>query len=156
MDNVVDRLAFVGHADGARSTWLTTCRESEENPVPVISAPTAPTHQAGATRFTSLATPSRGSRRTSVWQVDVPAFETGAAHTLLDEEVFVVLAGTARVDLDGVTSTATVGDAIVVPPGVSFALGSAGAEDARLLCCQPAGGRAQLPDGEPFTPPWAL
>jgi mannose-6-phosphate isomerase-like protein (cupin superfamily) len=46
-----------------------------------------------------------------------------------------------------------VGDAIVVPPGVSFALGSAGAEDARLLCCQPAGGRAQLPDGEPFTPP---
>jgi quercetin dioxygenase-like cupin family protein len=124
--------------------------------VPVITAATAPTHHAGATSFTSLATPSLGSRRTAVWRVDVPAFATGAAHTLLDEEVFVVLAGTARVDIDGVTSTATVGDAIVVPPGVSFALGSAGDDEARLLCCQPVGGQARLPDGEPFTPPWAL
>jgi mannose-6-phosphate isomerase-like protein (cupin superfamily) len=124
--------------------------------VPVITAPTAPTHQAGATRFTSLATPSRGSRRTCVWQIEVPPGETPVPHLLTDEEVFVVLAGTAQVELDGVGSTATVGDSIVVPPDVPFSLGNAGTEDLRLLCCLPVGGQARFPDGEPFTPPWAL
>ena len=124
--------------------------------MPVITAPTGPTHHAGATRFTSLATPSRGCTRTSVWQIELPAGETPVPHLLTDEEVFVVLAGTARVELDGVTSTAVQGDAIVVPPDVPFALGNAGPEDLRLLCCLPVGGQARLPDGEPFTPPWAL
>ena len=35
----------------------------------VIPAPAAPTHDLGPTRFTSLATPSRGSDDTSVWLV---------------------------------------------------------------------------------------
>lgn len=124
--------------------------------MPVITAPTAPTHHAGATRFTSLATPSRGSELTCVWQVEVPPEATPVPHLLTVEEVFVVLSGTARVELDGVSSTAAEGDAIVVPPGVPFALGNAGEEDVRLLCCQPVGGQARLLDGEPFTPPWAL
>ena len=123
--------------------------------MPVITAPEGPTHEVGTTRFTSLATPSRGSRRTCVWQVEVPPGETPVPHTLTDEEVFVVLSGTARVELDGVTSTAAAGDAIVVPPGVPFALGNAGAGDLRLLCCLPVGGQAQLAECDPFTPPWA-
>ncbi len=129
--------------------------------MPVITAPPGPTHQLGGTRFTALATPSRGSRRTSVWQVELAAGETPTPHRLTDEEIFVVLAGVARVEIDGVTARATAGDAIVVPAGVLFALAN-DADDAdgdgqlRLLCCLPVGGQAQLPDGEPFTPPWAL
>jgi mannose-6-phosphate isomerase-like protein (cupin superfamily) len=154
MDNGVDRSRILGHLGRNRSTWLTT--RDQEDPVPVISAPTAPTHHAGATRFTSLATPSRGCTRTSVWQIELPPGETPVPHLLTDEEVFVVLAGTARVELDGVISTASVGDSIVVPPDVPFALGNDGTEDLRLLCCLPVGGQARFPDGEPFTPPWAL
>ncbi|MEO7979346.1 MAG: cupin domain-containing protein [Sporichthyaceae bacterium] len=124
--------------------------------MPVITAPEVATHQVGDTRFTALATPSRGSRRTSVWQVELPAGEPATPHRLTDEEIFVVLAGTAQVEIDGEPSTAMSGDAIVVPPGVPFSLANGGADTLRLLCCLPVGGQAQLPGGEPFTPPWAL
>jgi mannose-6-phosphate isomerase-like protein (cupin superfamily) len=121
----------------------------------VVPAPAAPTHELGGARFTSLATPSRGSTDTSVWLVEIAPGTPGAPHRLTRAEVFVVLAGRADVRLDGVASVAEAGDAIVVPPGVPFALASAGDEPLRALCCLPIGGQAQLADGEPFTPPWA-
>jgi quercetin dioxygenase-like cupin family protein len=124
--------------------------------VPVIAAPTRPTHEVGATKFTSLATPSLGSSRTSVWQVEIPSGETPTLHELTDEEIFVVLEGAAAVTIDGAASSAGVGDTIVVPSGVPFALGNAGGQTLRLLCCLPVGGQARLPGGEPFTPPWAM
>jgi len=122
----------------------------------VVPAPAAPTHELGGARFTSLATPSRGSTDTSVWLVEIAPGTPGAPHRLTREEVFVVLAGRADVRLDGVASVAEAGDAIVVPPGVPFALAAAGDEPLRALCCLPVGGQGQLADGEPFTPPWAL
>ena len=121
----------------------------------VICAPREHTHQVGATRFTSLATPSRGSSRTSVWHVEIPPGEPATPHELTDEEVFVVLAGEAAVQIGGHVATAQTGDAIVVPAGVEFVLGNAGGVTLRLLCCLPVGGQALLPGGDPFTPPWA-
>ena len=123
--------------------------------MPVVTAPASPTHEVGGIRFTSLATPSRGSLRTSVWTIEVPVGETPTPHRLTDEEIFVVLEGEAAVELDGVGSTALAGDAIVVPPGVSFSLGNSGSATLRLVCCLPVGGQAVVAGGEPFTPPWA-
>jgi mannose-6-phosphate isomerase-like protein (cupin superfamily) len=122
----------------------------------VIPAPAAPTHELGGARFTSLATPSRGSTDTSVWLVDIAPGTEGAPHELTREEVFVVLAGRAEVRLGDTVSHADVGDAIVVPPGVRFALAPIGEEPLRAVCCLPVGGQGQLADGEPFTPPWAV
>lgn len=124
--------------------------------MPVVTAPAEPTHEVGGTLFTSLATPTRGSRRTSVWQVELPPGTSPTPHQLTDEEIFVVLDGVVGVELDGVRSDAARGDAVVVPAGVMFGLGNHGDVPARLLCCCPVGGQAQLPGGEPFTPPWAL
>jgi quercetin dioxygenase-like cupin family protein len=124
--------------------------------MPVITAPPSPTHEVGGTKFTSLATPSLGSARTSVWQVEIPAGEAPTPHELTDEEIFVVLEGAAAVTIDGLASAAGVGDTIVVPAGVPFVLANAGAQPLRLLCCLPVGGQAVLPGGEPFTPPWAM
>jgi quercetin dioxygenase-like cupin family protein len=124
--------------------------------MPVVTSPVKPTHEVGGTLFTSLATPTRGSRRTSVWQVELPPGTTPTSHQLTDEEIFVVLEGVARVELDRVGSDAGPGDAVVVPAGVTFGLGNDGDVPARLLCCFPVGGQALLPGGEPFTPPWAL
>ena len=121
----------------------------------VLPAPSAPTHELGGARFTSLATPSRGSTDTSVWLVEITPGTAPTPHQLTREEVFVVLAGRAQVLLDGNESVADVGDAIVVPPGVVFALAPAGDEPLRAVCCLPVGGQGQLEDGEPFTPPWA-
>jgi mannose-6-phosphate isomerase-like protein (cupin superfamily) len=123
--------------------------------MPVLRAPASPTHELGDARFTSLATPSRGSTDTSVWSVEIAPGTPGASHRLTREEVFVVLEGRADVLLDGERSTAGPGDAIVVPAGVPFSLAPAGEAPLRALCCLPVGGQAQLPDGAPFTPPWA-
>lgn len=121
----------------------------------VIQAPIAPTHEVGTTRFTSLATPSRGSTETSVWQVEIQPGSPAVPHTLTREEVFVVLEGAAIVTLDGVEARADAGDAIVVPPEMQFSLANADATiGLRLLCCLPVGGQAETVDGV-FTPPWA-
>src|SRR5438270_555556 len=92
----------------------------------VLPAPPAPTHELGGARFTSLATPSRGSSDTSVWLVEIAPGTAPTPHRLTREEVFIVLAGRAQVHLDGEGSLADVGDAIVVPATVQFALPAVG------------------------------
>lgn len=123
--------------------------------MPVIAAPPAPTHELPGARFTALATPSRGSTDTSVWRVEIDPATPATPHRVTREEVFVVLDGTARVRLDGVDHVAGPGASIVVPAGVPFELAAAGDGPMRALCVLPVGGQAQLPGGEPFTPPWA-
>ncbi len=123
--------------------------------MPIVPSPPSATHELGGARFTSLATPSRGSTETSVWQVEIEPGSPPTPHVVTREEVFVVLAGTARVELDGAPDTARTGDSIVVPPGVPFSLSNEGSGPLRLLCCLPVGGQARVGDGEPFTPPWA-
>src|SRR5436305_2517505 len=123
--------------------------------MPVLRAPAAPTHDLGHARFTSLATPSRGSTDTSVWMVEIPPGAPATPHSLTREEVFVVLEGTASVRIAGDESGAGAGDAIVVPAGAEFELANAGAGPLRLLCCLPVGGQARLADGSTFTPPLA-
>ncbi|WP_448625960.1 cupin domain-containing protein [Geodermatophilus sp. URMC 64] len=121
----------------------------------VLPAPSAPTHELGHARFTSLATPSRGSTETSVWSVEIAPGSPGMLHRITREEVFVILSGVADVALDGQRSYAHPGDAIVVPADTPFTLGSAGEEPLRALCILPVGGQAQHEGGQPFTPPWA-
>ena len=121
----------------------------------VLSCPPTYTHELPGARFTSLATPSRGSVETSVWQVELAPGEPGRPHRLTREEVFVILEGVAEVRLDDTVAQAHPGDAIVVPPGVAFALAAAGGRPLRALCCLPVGGQGILADGDPFTPPWA-
>lgn len=122
--------------------------------MPIVSAPIDPTHDLDGARFTSLATPSRGSRETAVWRVQIDPGTPAAPHSLTREEVFVVLRGSALVDLGEEHTVAEAGDAIVVPPDTPFALGNGGAEVLELICCLPVGGQATI-DGMTFTPPWA-
>jgi mannose-6-phosphate isomerase-like protein (cupin superfamily) len=124
--------------------------------VPVIPAPPAPTHDIGDARFTSLATPSRGSTDTSVWRVEIDPDTPATPHSLTREEVFVVLSGHARTRIDGRAEVAGPGDAIVVPAGVAFELSPEGSEPLRALCVMPADGQASTQESAaPFTPPWA-
>jgi mannose-6-phosphate isomerase-like protein (cupin superfamily) len=124
--------------------------------MPVLPAPTTPTHDLGGARFTSLATPTSGSTDTSVWLVDIDAGTPATPHELTREEIFVVLSGRAAVRIGDADQEAGAGDAIVVPPGVPFHIAPVGADPLRALCCLPVGGQARMPEGEPFTPPWAV
>jgi mannose-6-phosphate isomerase-like protein (cupin superfamily) len=122
----------------------------------VVHTPPGHTHEVPGTRFTSLATPSRGSTETSVWLVEIDAGTKATPHELSREEVFVVLEGAADVLIGDERSHAARGDAIVVPPGVPFELQPAAGSALRALCCLPVGGRATLADGSSFAPPWSL
>lgn len=123
--------------------------------MPVLHAPTTPTHDLGTARFTSLATPARGATETSVWTVEILPGTPATPHSLTREEIFVVLEGTAGVRIEGTAEEAAAGDAIVVPAGVEFELTNAGRQPLRLVCCLPVGGQARLGDGSTFIPPWA-
>jgi mannose-6-phosphate isomerase-like protein (cupin superfamily) len=126
-----------------------------ENAMPILQAPAEPTHHLGGTRFTSLATPSRGATDTAVWQVEILPGTPATPHSLTREEVFVVLDGMASVVIGEITATAVVGDAIVVPAEANFEISNPGPDALRLICCLPVGGQARLADGTVFTPPWA-
>lgn len=123
--------------------------------MPVITAPLSPTHEVGATRFTSLATPSKGTVSTSLWSVEIAPGTEPTPHSLTSEELFVVTEGSAVVRMHGVESAAAPGDVIVVPPDTVFELTNGSGEPLRLLCCLPVGGQARMADGSTFTPPWA-
>ena len=123
--------------------------------MPVLSAPAAPTHTLPGARFTSLATPERGSVDTSVWRVELSPGTPATPHQVTREEVFVVLSGRASVRLGGEQREALPGDAIVVPRDTPFEISALGDEPMHAICCLPVGGQARLGDGTMFVPPWA-
>ncbi len=134
--------------------------------MPVVSPPTTPTHVHGATRFTSLATPTRGEAcDTSVWRVDIAPNTSPTLHRVTREEIFVVLAGGAQVRLGDARHEVVAGQVIVVPADTDFELATTD-QPLSAICCLPVGGQAYLPagarpakdeagSGAPFTPPWA-
>lgn len=123
--------------------------------MPISRKPNGPTHELPGARFTSLATPKRGSRETSVWRVELSPGTPGTPHELTAEEVFVVLEGRAKVRLGSDESEAAVGDCIIVPPNTPFSLEALGKAPFAAICCFPVGGRGRLADGKEFAPPWA-
>ena len=123
--------------------------------MPVLHAPSAPTHDIPGARFRTLASPSRGSSETSVWRVELSPDADPVPHFVTREEIFVALDGEAIAMLDGVAQRVCAGDTLVLPAGVEFSLAAAGEGSFGALVCQPVGGQAAMPGGEPFTPPWA-
>ncbi|HET9239589.1 MAG TPA: cupin domain-containing protein [Oligoflexus sp.] len=124
--------------------------------MPVLSAPSGPTHALPGTTFTSLATPTRGTVCNSLWKVEIQPGTVPTAHQVTREEIFVILAGSAQVRIADETALAKAGDVIVVPPHTSFEVSCHGSEPLQALCCLPVGGEARLKDGTTFIPPWAL
>jgi quercetin dioxygenase-like cupin family protein len=123
--------------------------------MPVLPPPSAPTHTLDGARFTSLATPARGSTDTSVWRVELAPGHPTTPHQLTREEVFIVLSGRARVRLGDDEHEAVAGDTIVVPRDTDFAISVAGDEPLHAICCMPVGGEARLGDGTMLVPPWS-
>jgi mannose-6-phosphate isomerase-like protein (cupin superfamily) len=123
--------------------------------MPVIPAPAAPTHDLPGTRFTTLASPSRGAAETSVWRLELLPGADARVHSVTREEIFVALDGAATATLDGVAHDVRAGDTLVLPPGTGFSIAAAGDVPFRAIVCLPVGGQAAFAGGAPFTPPWA-
>jgi quercetin dioxygenase-like cupin family protein len=101
-----------------------------------------------------IAVPSRGTAELAIWHLEIAPGLRGEEHTVDREEVFVVRAGRLSGTLGGEPCEAGPGDALIVPPGVPFALGNDGGEPARVVVCTSAGVRASM-DGRTIVPPWS-
>lgn len=123
--------------------------------MPIFSAPASATHELPGARFTALVGPRGGASDTSVWRVEIEPGTAPTMHEVTREEVFVILAGRARVIIAGVECEAAAGDAVLVPAHTPFGIASASDAPMTAICCLPVGGQARLPNGEAFTPPWA-
>ncbi|RKS09456.1 cupin domain [Nocardiopsis sp. Huas11] len=123
--------------------------------MPVVHSSTAPEFSMHNATFTGLAAPSRGATETCVWRTELAPGVEGREHALTREEVLVVLAGAAVATVDGAEHALSDGDALIVPPHTPFALANPHERPCTLMAVLPVGGQAVLPEGEPFTPPWA-
>jgi quercetin dioxygenase-like cupin family protein len=122
--------------------------------MPVIDRADQRHHELPGARFETLASPSLGSTETSVWRLHLEPETPAVPHRVTREEIFVVLAGSATVSLDGSHQALSAGSTLVLPAGVELAL-STGEEALEAIVCLPVGGQGIVGDGEPFTPPWA-
>jgi mannose-6-phosphate isomerase-like protein (cupin superfamily) len=119
----------------------------------ILRAPQTYTHELGPVRFTSLATPSRGTTQTTLWRIDVPVDAPPTPHALTNEELFIVIEGTATVRIDGIDERAETGDCIVIPKDTIFELTNAGTTPLSLLSCMPTGTEVVMGDAR-FVAPW--
>jgi quercetin dioxygenase-like cupin family protein len=122
--------------------------------MPVIASASAPTFDLPGLHVTGLAAPSRGCRETAVWRLALAPRTAGTLHTVDREEVFVMIAGRAVAQLADDTLELAAGDALVVPANVPFSLANPYDEVCEAIAALPVGGRAAMPGGEPFAPPW--
>lgn len=120
----------------------------------IFTAAEATLFETHGSSFRSYVSPSRGSSQLCAWQLTVPADLRGVAHRPTREEVLLVLAGDLIVTLDGVTSTLSAGDVVLVTAGSELRV-DAGAAGATAWVTTTPGLEAVTADGTRITPPWA-
>jgi mannose-6-phosphate isomerase-like protein (cupin superfamily) len=123
--------------------------------MPHIKASEAPQFEIPGLTVTGFASPSRGARETSTWRLVLAPGTPGARHSCDREEIFVVLSGAAHATLDTEQIELAPGDTLIVPANTPFSLANPGSDPCVAIAMFPVGGRAAMPGGEPFVPPWA-
>ena len=130
--------------------------------MPVVHAEDADVHDMHGARFSSYASPSRGTAgELCAWRLDLPPGSAGVPHTVSQEEIVLVLSGTLLVTLtDGPDDRAAAtkgraGDVFVVPAGAAVRVSTPDDEGAAAWVTTRAGLEATLPDGSTLAPPWA-
>lgn len=103
--------------------------------------------------MTTLASPTLGAtRELALWRVRMETGSTGPEHAFDSEQVWTIVAGAARVTVDGEEAALAAGDTIVVPAGATRRISAEGALEALVAglagACVTAVGHAGV------TPPW--
>jgi quercetin dioxygenase-like cupin family protein len=118
--------------------------------------------------MTTLASPTQGGARHSVWRVDMRPGQCGPLHAIDTEQVWTVLDGGATVELDGRAHTVGPGDTLVIPADAPRRVSADGAAGFAAIAVAPAGARAYtldgtrvspgcaVPDGDRLVPAWVV
>ena len=120
----------------------------------IVSGASAPVFDMAGSRFTGLASPSRGARETGTWRVRMAPATEPLFHQMTREEILVAIAGRARLHVGGEEHDLVAGDCAILPPDTDFALSNPHGEPFEAVVVLPIGGAAVI-DGKPFNPPWA-
>jgi quercetin dioxygenase-like cupin family protein len=103
--------------------------------------------------MTTFASPTQGAAGLALWQVTMVPGASGPPHRFDVEQIWSVLAGTARIELDGAEHEVGAGDTVVMPAGALRRI-HAGPEAFTAVVVAPAGAQATADGGEPVLPPW--
>ncbi len=120
--------------------------------MPVVRPADATQFETHGARFSSYATPSRGSSQLCAWRLDVPADLEGVAHRPSREEVLLVLDGELRITLDGTQADLRQGDVVLVPVDSEFRV-DGGPNGATAWVTTTPGLEAVTADGSRIAPP---
>jgi len=113
----------------------------------------APVHTTPNATMRTLAAPSLGASALSVWEVVMAERAAAPAHRVDAEQVWVVLEGRLRVELDGRVLEPGAGDALTLPAGTERRVVAATA--ARALVSSSAAPTVTTEDGGARPLPWA-
>jgi quercetin dioxygenase-like cupin family protein len=104
--------------------------------------------------MTPLATPSLGSRELSTWRVQMKAGADGPVHVIDREQIWLPIAGTFDITIDGEVKRVGPGQVAIVPAGATRQIRAGEAVEA--LVCMAIGGMARVPGSDAPVPlPWA-
>lgn len=113
----------------------------------------APVHPTPNAMMRTLAAPSLGATALSVWEVVMAAGAAGPAHRVDAEQVWVVLEGRLRVELDGRVLEPAAGDALTLPAAAERRILATKA--VRALVSSPAAPTVTTAGGDARPLPWA-
>ena len=119
----------------------------------IVRADATRRHETPTGVMTSLASPSLGAtRELALWRVRMEAGAVGPEHAFDGEQVWTVVAGRARVSVDGDEVTIAAGDTLVLGAGATRQIAADGPLEA--LVAGRAGLRATAAGHAGVTPPW--
>lgn len=77
-----------------------------------------------------------GTRKQSLAEASLPAGASTRRHYhARTEEIYVVLAGSGEMEVDGDRQAVVAGDAILIPPGAWHEIRAGADDELRFLCC---------------------
>jgi quercetin dioxygenase-like cupin family protein len=104
--------------------------------------------------MTTLASPTLGGARAALWRVEMVPGASGPLHWFDVEQVWTVLAGSARIELDGDPVVVGAGDTVVMPARLPRQVHADPGSGFTALVTAPGGALATAPGAEPVLPPW--
>jgi quercetin dioxygenase-like cupin family protein len=114
----------------------------------------APRHETPNAVMRTLGAPSLGGSDLSVWEVAMRAGQRGPVHAVDREQVWTMVSGELRVEIDGETFVAGPGDALRLAPGAQRQIEAL--TDARAVVASPASPSVTTADGGTRGLPWAM
>jgi quercetin dioxygenase-like cupin family protein len=109
------------------------------------------TPNATMTTFTS---PTLGGAGVALWRVEMVPGASGPLHWFDVEQVWTVLAGSARIELDDEPVAVGPGDTVVMPARLPRRVHADPRAGFTAIVTAPGGALATAPGAEPVLPPW--